>query len=145
MKKGAAGLLDAMTELEGVDVLNLRTPLDSDARKLLFAEADCVLANSGHEPFGLVGLEAMAASGLACTGCSGEDYAIPGRNALVVQTSNPREFIGHYARLATSPDVAQQMRSAGRGTAEAYAWPEIIARNLLPEIEVARVTQHMPM
>lgn len=138
-KRGADGLLEALEDTHGLDIVNLRSPLDQDARKLLFAEADCVLANSGHEPFGLVGLEAMAAGGLACTGCSGEDYAIPGRNALVVQTANPKEFIGHFARLSKA--VAQSIRDAGRGTAASYAWPEIINRNLLPEIDVARAMQ----
>jgi hypothetical protein len=39
------------------------------------------------------------------------------------------------------PPVVQSMRDAGRGTAETYAWPEIINRNLLPEIDVARAMQ----
>ena len=39
----------------------------------------------------------------------------------------------------SAPNVAKEMRNAGRGTAKSYAWPEIIARNLLPEIDVARV------
>jgi hypothetical protein len=52
--------------------------------------ADAVFANSGHEPFGLVGLETMAAGGVACTGCSGEDYAIPGY--LVTHEDTPPSY-----------------------------------------------------
>jgi len=51
-----------------------------------------VLADSVHEPFGLVGLEAMAVRGLACTGGTGEDYAEPGRNALVHGTRIRRRW-----------------------------------------------------
>jgi glycosyltransferase involved in cell wall biosynthesis len=41
---------------------------------VLFHSAAAVLANSHHEPFGLVGLETMAAGGVACIGYTGEDY-----------------------------------------------------------------------
>ncbi len=140
-RPGAAGLIEALAEVDDADIVNLRSPLDGGARKLLFAEADCVLANSGHEPFGLVGLEAMAARGLACTGCSGEDYAIPGRNALVLQTENPREFVGHYTRVSAAPSIAGELRTAGRATAETYAWPEIIDRNILLEIGIIQTLQ----
>jgi glycosyltransferase involved in cell wall biosynthesis len=135
-KKGPAGLVDAVTDVASADIVNIVSAIDPEARKVLFAEADCVLANSGHEPFGLVGLEAMAASGLACTGCSGEDYAIAGRNALVLQTANPREFVSHFARLRDAPHAATEMRRAGRATAETYAWPEIIARNIFPQLDI---------
>jgi hypothetical protein len=51
---------------------------------VLFSGSAAVLANSGREPFGLVGLETMAAGGVACTGSTGEDYVVPGQNALVL-------------------------------------------------------------
>lgn len=63
-----------------------------------------MLANSGHEPFGLVGLETVAAGGLACTGGTGEDYAVPGWNALVLQTGDPNEFLCHFGWLARHPE-----------------------------------------
>jgi glycosyltransferase involved in cell wall biosynthesis len=95
-----------------------------------------VLANSGHEPFGLVGLEAMAVGGLACTGYSGEDYAVAGRNAVVLQTSDPREFVDQYLRLRDDPMEEQAIRRAGCVTSRQYAWPEVIERNLLPWMDV---------
>ena len=39
-----------------------------------------------------VGLEAMAAGGIVFTGGTGEDYAIPLHNAIVLETSDPKEI-----------------------------------------------------
>jgi glycosyltransferase involved in cell wall biosynthesis len=66
--------------------------------QVLFQGVDAVLANSRHEPFGVVGLEAMAAGGVVCTGGSGEDYAVPSHNALVLETEDPEEFLGLFSR-----------------------------------------------
>jgi glycosyltransferase involved in cell wall biosynthesis len=118
--------------------VHLKAPVDPEARRVLFRGADVVLANSGHEPFGLVGLETMAAGGIACTGISGEDYAVPGRNALVLQTSDPREFVGLFRRLEADPDQAKLIRREGRATARRYAWPEIIERLFLPRLDLLR-------
>src|SRR5262249_3360959 len=57
---GERGVLDALADIEGVDVVEILSHLDPPACKLLLRGAAVVLANSAHEPFGLVGLEAMA-------------------------------------------------------------------------------------
>ena len=134
---GARGLLAALDDMNGADVVSLRSHVDADARRVLFRAASTVLANSAHEPFGLVGREAMAAGGLACTGCSGEDYAVPGRNALVMQTATPWEFVRLFTRLCADPGEEAAMRRAGRRTARLFAWPQVVGRNLLPAIDVS--------
>jgi glycosyltransferase involved in cell wall biosynthesis len=131
---GAAGLAEALRDLGGADVVELRSHVGPDARRVLFRAADAVLANSGHEPFGLVGLEAMAAGGVACTGCSGEDYAVPGHNALVVETGEPREFLGLFSQLLQEPERERALRRAGASTARRYAWPQILQRVMLPRV-----------
>jgi hypothetical protein len=78
----------------------------------------------------------MAAGGLACTGCSGEDYAVPGRNALVLETDDPREFLSLFERLRTHPRELRALRRAGRWTARQFAWPEIVQRLLVPRVEL---------
>jgi glycosyltransferase involved in cell wall biosynthesis len=94
------------------------------------------LANSGHEPFGLVGLETMAVGGVACTGCSGEDYAVPGQNALVLETTDPRECIGLLRELHLHPAQERAIRRAGRVTAQHYLWPQILFGILLPRLRL---------
>ncbi len=137
--EGATGLLGQLDDLDRVDVVNLRAPLDPEACRVLLRAADAVLANSGHEPFGLVGLETMAAGGVACTGCSGEDYAVSGRNALVLQTTDPLEFVGLFRRLRANPGEEAAIRRAGRITARESAWTEVIRRQVLPRLDLLRV------
>jgi glycosyltransferase involved in cell wall biosynthesis len=131
---GAAGLLQVLSRVGDADVVNLRRPLDGEARQLLFRGSGVVLANSGREPFGLVGLEAMAAGGVACLGGTGEDYAVPGWNALVLQGDDPGEFLQLFGRLGRDRAAERAMRRAGQATARHFTWPEIVARNLLPRV-----------
>lgn len=135
--RGARGLLDAASDLNGTDVLVLDSPLDGESKRLLYRGSSAVLANSGFEPFGLVGLEAMAAGGVACTGCSGEDYADPGRNAVVLQTNDPNELVGFMHRLENEPGEDASLRKHGRATAKNYAWRSVVRRNLIPRLEIA--------
>jgi len=133
---GVRGLLAALDDVGDADVVTLCAHVDPAGRRVLFRASDAVLANSGHEPFGLVGLETMAAGGLACTGCSGEDYAVPGRNALVLETADPREFVGLYARLRSRPAEERAIRRAGQRTAREYAWADVVQRVFLPRLEI---------
>jgi glycosyltransferase involved in cell wall biosynthesis len=135
-KSGARGLLEAMEGTKGVDMLNLRSPVDSESRRLLFGGSEAVLANSSHEPFGLVGLETMAVGGVACTGGTGEDYAVPGRNALVLESADPKEFLRLFTGLKNNPVRENALRQAGRVTARRYAWPKILEKALLPRLQV---------
>jgi len=134
---GPAGLVAALADVGDADLVHLESHVDPEARRTLLRASDAVLANSSHEPFGLVGLETMAAGGVACTGCSGEDYAVPGQNALVLETGDPREFIGLYERLRARPAQQRALRRAARATARRYAWPEVVDRVLLPRIDMA--------
>ncbi|HVS25136.1 MAG TPA: glycosyltransferase [Gammaproteobacteria bacterium] len=134
-RPGFAGIVEALGDVgDDVDVVNLRSHVDPHARRLLFRWADVVLANSSHEPFGLVGLETMAAGGLACTGCTGEDYARAGRNALVLETGEPAEFLRLFSRLRSAPGKEKAMRRQGRQTARRFSWPEIVGNVLLPRV-----------
>jgi glycosyltransferase involved in cell wall biosynthesis len=136
-QSGARGLLEGLREINGADVVNLRSFVDPEGRRMLFRSAGAVLANSGHEPFGLVGLETMAAGGIACTGCSGEDYAVPGQNALVLETQDPNEFLSLFGRLRSRPRDAAALRRRGQWMAKRFAWPEVIQRVLLPRVELS--------
>jgi glycosyltransferase involved in cell wall biosynthesis len=131
---GVQGLLDAVDDLDDADIVSLRSPIDSYSRQLLLHSSHAVLANSGREPFGLVGLETMAAGGVACTGCSGEDYAVPGHNALVLETTDPQEFLSLFGELRAHPVKERALRRAGRTTARHYRWSEIVQRVLLPRV-----------
>jgi glycosyltransferase involved in cell wall biosynthesis len=131
---GGAGLLAALERCRQADVVVLESHVDADARRLLLCGADVVLANSRHEPFGLVGLETMAVGGIACTGTTGEDYARAGENALRVRSEDPQEFLDQFERLRASPGLRQSMRRAALRTADQYSWPRVIDQHLLPRV-----------
>jgi glycosyltransferase involved in cell wall biosynthesis len=133
---GVHGLVQVLDGLHDVDVLNLRSPLEPESRRVLLHGSAAVLANSKHEPFGLVGLETMAVGGVACTGCSGEDYAIPGRNALVLETADPREFLELYGELRANPAHERALRQAGQLTAKHYTWRQILQCHLFPRLRL---------
>ena len=143
-RPGVPGLLAALEDTSRIDVLVLSSHLDAGARRLLFRGAQAVLANSVHEPFGLVGLETMAAGGVACTGGTGEDYVVAGRNALVLQSDDPGEFVSQLGFLRHD-HLDSELRRAARRTARDFAWTQIVARNLLPRVQPLPPHPHEPV
>lgn len=94
--------------------------------RALYGAADGVLANSEKEPFGLVGLEVMACGGIAYVGRTGEDYAVPFGNSIVIQSDDPRELITAHRALKDNGALATTIRADGRATAKRFAWPRIL-------------------
>lgn len=108
------------------DVAFLDFFVSEAALRALYAGADGVLANSEKEPFGLVGLEVMGAGGIAFVGRTGEDYAVPYGNSIVVQSDDPRELLIHLGTLGSRPDLETRIRADGPATAKRYVWPRIL-------------------
>ena len=127
----AAEFVTLLTATNGTDIINLTTFLDDSLVPLMYSACDAVLANSGHEPFGLVGLEVMAAGGIAVTGATGEDYAEAYRNSVVVETDDPVEIVTELAALKEKPRLAAHLRRRGRVTARDYLWPKVIGQLML--------------
>jgi glycosyltransferase involved in cell wall biosynthesis len=136
----AAGLTTILRDNPDADVVNLTSFVSDDVLGVIYAAGDAVLANSGHEPFGLVGLEVMAAGGLAVTGSTGEDYAHSYRNALVMETDDPIELVTGLTLLKERPQLAASMRRRGRVTARQYAWEKVIDELLL-KVDIAAAQQ----
>ena len=140
-----SGLASILREHPEADVINLTSFVSDAMLGVLYAASDAVLANSGHEPFGLVGLEVMAAGGLAVTGSTGEDYAEAFRNALVLETNDPIELITELNMLKQRPKLAASMRRRGKVTARQYTWEKIIDQLLLrAEFAAAQQAVRLP-
>lgn len=134
---------DCLTALESAppaDILNLKFFVPDDFVRALYHASDAVLANSGHEPFGLVGLEAMAAGGVVFTGSSGEDYATSSENCIAIETDDPNEIVQNLLYLQANPELAAQMRESARETARRFTWPRVL-HNLVSKLEYAGRTQ----
>ena len=126
-----AGLARVLRAHPHADVINVTSYINDDLLEVIYVACDAVLANSGHEPFGLVGLEVMAAGGLAITGSTGEDYADAFRNALVLETDDPVEVVTLLRLIKERPDLAASIRERGLATARDYAWEKVIDQLLL--------------
>ncbi|HTE18272.1 MAG TPA: glycosyltransferase family 4 protein, partial [Armatimonadota bacterium] len=111
---------------DGADMLNIQFYLSEPLTRALFKVADAMLQNSGREPFGLVGLEVMAAGGLVFTGATGEEYARPFDNAVVLDTDDPREVESNVVGLLARPNDAARMRRNGEETARQYTWDQVL-------------------
>jgi glycosyltransferase involved in cell wall biosynthesis len=122
------------------DLLNLKLFISDDLKRVCYGAADAVLANSGHEPFGIVGLEVMGAEGVALVGATGEDYAIAFHNCLVTETDDPEEMIGYLLHLRSHPAMVEEIRREARRTAALFTWPEVI-ENLLGKLEYLAMTR----
>lgn len=126
--------LDAVANTGPADLYNLRFFLPEEFVRITYAAADATLANSGHEPFGLVALEVMAAQGIAVTGSTGEDYAVSFENAIVTETDDPDEIVGYLLYLRRHSEEQERIRCAGRNTAEEFLWDQVI-KNLVGKLE----------
>ena len=126
--------MDAIKKVGPADLYNLRFFLPEEFVRTTYAAADATLANSGHEPFGLVALEVMAAEGIAVTGSTGEDYAISFENAIVTETDDPDEIVGYLLYLRRHTEEQERIRCAGRRTAEQFLWDQVI-ENLVGKLE----------
>lgn len=116
------------------DIIDIRFHLPQQFLRLLCRTADAVLANSSHEPFGLVGLEAMAAGGIVFAGSTGEDYAVPFVNSFVLETGDPEEIVTYITYLKRHPEEEARMRRAARQWARYFTWNAAVD-NLIAKAE----------
>lgn len=140
-RETTSGYLNALQHAGQAEFINVRSPLPLAFLRVVYHAVDGVLANSGHEPFGIVGLETMAAGGVAFTGCTGEDYAIPFLNAFVLETPDPLEIADYVMFLRENPEESTRIRKAARRSARQFTW-EAAVGNLIRKLEhQARVQQ----
>lgn len=137
-------LLDLLRAAAPADVYNLRFHLSQTMARPFYAAADAVLANSGHEPFGLVGLEAMAAGGVVFTGNTGEDYALGGQSAVVLDTDRPEEIVTKVLDLQARPLQVEMIRRTARKHASGFTWDRA-CDILLEKIEFAARSGNVPL
>ncbi len=143
-RPAVGAMVDAMYHAMDSDVIVLNAPLNMEQQRALFHGSGAVLANSHREPFGLVGLEAMACGGVAMVGCSGEDYATAGHDSISLQTSDPWEIVHNVAALHDSPTKEMALRRSGRDSAARYTWNSVIRRCLFPALKLVGVVNLAP-
>jgi len=133
----------AFADAHPADIYNVTSTISQDMLRYLYRDSDAVLANSGREPFGLVGLEAMAAGGTVFTGSTGEEYVNHLQNAIVLETDDPREAAYYMEYLEQHPGEDERMRENARETAQRYVWDNVIA-NLLSKVRYLSRDRNAP-
>jgi glycosyltransferase involved in cell wall biosynthesis len=136
--------LTAIEQAGPADIYNLRFFLPEEFVRTTYAAADATLANSGHEPFGLVALEVMAAQGIAVTGSTGEDYAISFENAIVTETDDPDEIVGYLLYFSRHKEEQEHIRQSGYRTAQEFLWDRVI-ENLVGKLEFLARKQNISL
>ena len=121
-----AAAVAAALAASDAEIVQLRAFLPEATLHAFYAAADAVLANSGKEPFGLVGLEVMAVGGIPVCGATGEEYAEPFVNAIVCDTNDGRELAAYLLASYGDERRADRMRQAGYATANRYVWQNVI-------------------
>lgn len=117
------------------DVANIRSFIPHDLSRIIFSCSDAVLADSLHEPFGLVGLEAMASGGVAFVGNTGEDYAIDMDNSVRLETSKSTEAAASVLYMHHHHQFTQRLRNRARSKASAFTWDRIVNYSLHPKLQ----------
>jgi len=130
-----ADFVQGLLSAGDADVANIRSFLPHGYSKILFSCSDAVLADSLHEPFGLVGLEAMASGGAVFVGRTGEDYARDLENSVVLETSKSTEATASVLFLKQHMELAQGLRARARSTAQEFTWDRIINGMLQPKLQ----------
>ncbi len=139
--EGTGHYLEAIiSNSRDADFLNLNFYCPQDFLRIIYYGADGVLANSGREPFGLVGLETMAAGGIVYTGNTGEDYAINFHNSIVLDTSDPQELESSVIYLTGHPELEERIRKEARNSAARFTWEQVLI-SLIQKLEYQAKTQ----
>lgn len=125
---------EALSHAGTGDILNLLFPIPHTFLKVIYRASDVVLANSVHEPFGLVDLEAMATGAVVFTGCSGEDYAMHLVNSIVLDSFNAEEVKFYIENLQAYDEEKKGIQAAARETAKQFTWDKVV-RSLLRKLE----------
>ncbi len=107
---------------DGEGVRYVDAPDDEQVNELL-CQATVFVQTSTHEGFALPPLEAMATgAAVVCTDAHGNrDFCLDGVNCLMPEPT-PGAVGAALARLFADPELRARLGSAGRQTAQGYAW-----------------------
>jgi len=121
---------EVLSESSTADVFNFACPVPLSFLRVLYRASDVVLAASDHDPFGLVGMEAMAAGAIVFTSRKAEGHAEHMRNAIVLDKYTAEEIQFYAGYLRMHPEKREMIRASARQTAEQWTWKEVVKRLL---------------
>jgi len=118
--------------LSMTDRVHLTGPADRDAVAGLLGNAICVALPSRHEPFGIVGLEALAAGRPLIASRTGgiPEYVRSGENGLLVEPGDVDAWAVALRVVAGDSGLRARLAREGLETGRHFTWPSIADRYL---------------
>jgi hypothetical protein len=93
----------------------------------LYSTSDIALCSSWYESFPLPPLEAMASgTAVVTTNLGTEDYAVNGKNAVVVGARDIEQMAAAVLNLIENPALRQRLSREGRVTSEHFTWDRAV-------------------
>ncbi len=124
--------LQSQIDIEGVsDIVTLMGYVSDPELRELIHHSTCVVIPSLYEPFGVVGLEALAAGAALIVANTGGLAELAGGTgaALLFEPGNTAELADRIEELITSPELATELRQRAAELLDAsYTWDAIAAR-----------------
>lgn len=130
--------LGLIAPYKDADIVELNFYVPEEFLCAEYAAGLSVLANSYHEPFGIVGLEVMGSGGLPILGGTGEDYARHLENSLVMDARNYRELACLIEHLREDEQLVENLKAGAKVTAREFTWDKVIGK-LLERLELGAV------
>jgi starch synthase len=127
----AARLTAAVANRPRVRFINAMLPHDDVVQ--LYSHATVFVCPSIYEPFGLINLEAMACGTAVVASRVGgiPEVVVDGETGVLVPPGDPAALAAAVRRIATDPERAARLGSAGRQRVEAaFSWTRIAERTL---------------
>lgn len=124
--------LQSRIDVIGVsDVVDLVGFLPDNDLRAAIHQAACVVLPSLYEPFGVIGLEALAGgASLVVADTGGLAELVEGTGAaLTFEPGNAEQLATQICRVLDNPDLAAEMRTKARSLVEStYSWAAIARR-----------------
>jgi glycosyltransferase involved in cell wall biosynthesis len=110
-----------------LNTLYIETP-DDEALARFYSMLDVFVLGSWYEGYGLPPLEAMACgTPVVSTDNLGiRDYALDGKNAIVVPARNPQKLAQGISRILRDDSLSDQLRKEGVETAQRWSFEKVV-------------------
>ncbi|OJF76783.1 MAG: hypothetical protein BKP49_05520 [Treponema sp. CETP13] len=121
----------AISQSEDISLIKNIGFIEGDELYKAYAESDIVVMPSKYEPFGLVGLEAMASGCLLMPskGVGMDEYAIDGKNCISIP-SDARGIAKKIAKVVQNFSMYKNIIQAGRQTVKVWTWERSVNAHL---------------